>query len=252
MMQKSLQRCYTEFLGSGNINSEYWFVAIEPALDKNDETIFQILRDGNNEEIIQYFNSAFDDVVGPSQVYNNVYRILEKFGLKKNILTENGIRKVSFCSDGDAFYTNLSPLKFPHLDSNENISILKKYHEIFYDFNKQLLLERNGNFSRLSLYNFNNNNWIRIRKEKISKYFKQKCNRVIFILARSQSEFVELLFDEVREENKLDDYSLKTKYGNSEISFYKKSNVYILLPNFKISDEHICEIYSRVNKILMI
>lgn len=250
-MIKSLEKCYNEYLGAGNRNSDYWFVAIEPSLDEPNQPFFNLITNSSEKEFINYLNGSFSDSVGNSQVYNNVYNILKELELFENISFNSKSKKVNFNIDGKALYTNLSFLKFPKLDSPLNPEIIRQYAKLFNDFNYQLLNEKYENFDRMSLYKFENNDWIKSRRENISKCLSNGSKKIVFILTKEYQKFASLLFDELNFQNELTKYSIANKWGNTKITFYDNSNIYVVLPNTRIPDAAIKKIHKIINELLL-
>ncbi|MEO8399685.1 MAG: hypothetical protein ABI550_07720, partial [Ignavibacteriaceae bacterium] len=64
MEKKSLQKCYENYFGSGNPDSNLWIVAFESGGDilKGDQVEFMThLENDNDDEFIEYLNKPFDD-----------------------------------------------------------------------------------------------------------------------------------------------------------------------------------------------
>lgn len=232
MSMKSLKNCYINFSGSGNPNGKYWFIGVEPGGaflpkfdDQNenlDTNFHQLIVEKSEEEFINYLNQNFiDEVTG--NVYPMVFYILKKLYLKQNYFENNSRNKICFKSDGQAFYTNFSPLKMRGFKHKDNSKYLDFYRNVFFDF-PNIIIEEDGDFSRETLFN---SEWIKARSEKLSHYLRNE-SKIIFIMTATYENLIEKLLG----------YSIFTpinfvssiKSSRTEFTIYKNKHLFVTLP----------------------
>lgn len=223
-VKKSLEHCYKNYKGSGNINSDLWIFGFEPGGDPRDNS--QDVYRGNIENadeecFIEYLNAPlYDEIEG--NTYYIIKDLLEKFN-RKNCLAQNGTQ-FNIDADSDVFYSNLFPLKFPAEKHKSNKEILDYYRKHFNDIDPSDPNERR----------FYKDCWILERfMSQFSEFNKGEKRVIIITKTNYDDKYLKLLFcKEGYEQNE----PYKVKYGNGEttINQYKKANTYVyFIPNRK-------------------
>lgn len=221
MVTKSLSHCYSKFLGSGNINGKYWFIGIEPGgnpLNENQSEYRQHVEEDDNETFIKYLNEPFEDKV-EGIVYSLIFRLLTGLELKENYSDKPN--KINFYEKGNAFFTNLSPLKFQGLKGIKNKDIIDEIYKPAFSNLQDIKIGISGDFNRQKLFSDES---IKNRSLELQKYLKDK---VVFILSKSHETFFGKLFNV--------DFSLlrvikNIEVGKSDIIIYDNNPTLIRMP----------------------
>ncbi|MCX8106733.1 MAG: hypothetical protein N3D80_12770 [Ignavibacterium album] len=244
--KKSLEYCYKNYKGSGNINSDLWIFGFEPGgdplvnsqdvsrgnIENADEKSFieylNKIENADEKSFIEYLNKPLDDKI-EGNTYYIIKDLVEKFN-RKNCLNQSGT-KFNINADSDVFYSNLFPLKFPAEKDQRNLDILNFYREHFNDIEPSDPNERK----------FYKDCWILERfMSQFSEFNKGEKRVIIITKTNYDDKYLTLLFCKEGYEQK---EPYKIKYGNGEttINQYKKANTYVyFIPNRK--DDNITKI----------
>lgn len=224
---KSLEYCYINFKGSGNINSDLWIFGFEPGgnpYDESQKEYREKIENADEESFIQYLNEPLEDEI-EGNTYYIIKDLLEKFN-RKNCLNQNGTH-FNINADSDVFFSNLFPLKFPAEKDQRNESILNMYKKHFNNIDSSDPNERK----------FYKDSWIIERYKSQFSNFNNGEKRVIIVTKVNYDKtYLKLIFGD-------GDWRQKKigteKYGTgiTNIYEYRKENSYIyFIPNRKIDN----------------
>lgn len=223
MWGKSLNECYTKFLGNGNADSDLWIIGFEPGGNPFGEKSSEYSKLHNalktdNAGFIKYLNDELIEEKIEGNTYQYVAKIVEVFDRTECLDKINNT--ITFRKKGNAFYSNLFPLSFPQEKHQDNDIILKKYQNYFSDL---ISVERRLNYSK---------GLIQKRYEQtISPHLIDKKSLIILKLGY-EDYYGKLLNTDFDDEFIVDRIQIKWAGGFSIWPIYKINNLKVgFLPN---------------------
>lgn len=238
-MKKSLNECYKNYLGSGNVNSDLWILGFEPGGNPfgdnaDDFKSLHFALQMNEQQYIKYLNSPNNDFI-EGNTYSYIKKILLFFS--RHSAMDLSQEHFNLNSKSDAFYTNLFPLNYPFECSEKNKIIFNRYKNYFNDL---------GSLSREEQYPPS------VVKERSKKITKALVNpKKIIILKLPYIEYYFDLFGlEIKSATKVFSQIVKWGRGNSEWPIYKCNGHKIaFLPNGRIGNDRLKDFLKEFNKI---
>lgn len=239
-MKKSLQKCYENYLGSGNPNAKFWFIGIEPGgvIDEA-PSVQKHLENDNDESFINFLNEPLTDNIEPG-FYTTLSEFLEKLKLYDCLVND----KFNFTQNCSAFFTNIFPLKFRGINQKTEESNKEAIKDYNYYFNEEL-----ADTERKKIYS---TKWVEKRSELFLP-FLTKNKKKILILTKSFTPYIQKLLNknEFGEGRKPIDVMVGQP---STVDFYKISissynHDLIIIPNSLTDKNKIAEICNEIMKL---
>lgn len=236
----SFKELYAQFGGSGEIDSKYWVIGIEPGGGiANDKKRFLEACNEREEALISYFNDYSDKNISMTSLFNSILvSILKSNKEMSSVVNEVNGKVALYYTDTSVYRTNLFMLSFRN-DNQELLQDGLKHYSEYIGFEPKVYL------SKYDLYE----NYLPLRAKNLKKKVSNKnSERVIFVLARSYENlalnFLGIIFDTefslLREIRKSDLYDLPDKviikkYMNSSNSI----KIYSFPQNRRLGQETI-------------